>query len=372
MKSQYWDINPILSKNAVYSLIFGERSNGKTYGVLQYGLEEYFKNGSELAIVRRWAEDFKSSNGGGTQMFVALVKNGVVSKLSNNKYNDIYYYAHRWYLCFTDPEGIKDRIVDEKPFAYAFSIASEEHYKSTSYPNIRIVLFDEFLTRSYYLPDEFIKFTSILSTIIRERDNVRIFMCGNTVNKYCPYFGEMGLTNVRNMEMGTIDIYTYGESPLTVAVEYCGTAVKQKNKKKSDMYFAFNNPKLKMITTGTWEIAIYPNLTEVMKYKPENIIYTYFIEFDTEILQCEVVNVNDLLFTFIHRKTTPIKENEQNIVYRQNYDPRTNYRRKITKPMLEIEKRLYRFFLEDKVFYQSNEIGEIVRNYLLWCNKSND
>ena len=35
-KSNYYSLDKILSKNAQYNLIFGERSNGKTYAVLNY------------------------------------------------------------------------------------------------------------------------------------------------------------------------------------------------------------------------------------------------------------------------------------------------------------------------------------------------
>ena len=34
-----------------------------------------------------------------------------------------------------------------------------------------------------------------------------------------------------------------------------------------DVYFAFNNPKLQMITSGAWEMAIYPH--NKVKYKPK-------------------------------------------------------------------------------------------------------
>ena len=72
-------------------------------------------------------------------------------------------------------------------------ILEKVNYYRLNNPNI---LFDEFITRSMYLPDEFVIFTNVLSTIIRDRNNVKIFMCGNTVNKYCPYYKEMGLNNV--------------------------------------------------------------------------------------------------------------------------------------------------------------------------------
>lgn len=360
-KPKFWDIRNILSKHAKYNVIFGERSNGKTYGVLQYGLEQYFDHGSRLGIIRRWEEDFRGKQA--NTMFDALIENGVVHKLSKGKWNSIIYQSHRWYLCKRDLINPKNVVIDEEPFAYAFALSSDEHYKSSSYPKIRTILFDEFLTRGTYLPDEFIKFTSILSTIIRLRDDVTIFMCGNTVNQYSPYFAEMGLTNIKNMTRGKIDLYSYGDSGLTVAVEFSDFPTKEK---KSNVYFAFNNPKLEMIKSGAWEMDIYPHLP--VKYKPKDIEYMYFIVFDNQTLQCEIINIDDMSFTYIHRKTTEIKDNDgYYMVYSQETNPKPNYRKKITKPVYPIEKTIVSYFIKDKVFYQDNEIGELVRNYLEWC-----
>lgn len=364
-KSKFWNINNILSRNALYNVVFGERSNGKTYGVLQYALEQYFNGHGRLGIIRRWEEDFRGKQA--STMFDALIDNGVVSRLSKGKWNSIIYQSHRWYMCKRDIENPKNVTIDDEPFAYAFALSSDEHYKSSSYPYITTILFDEFLTRGTYLPDEFVKFTSILSTIIRLRTNVKIFMCGNTVNQYSPYFAEMGLTNIKKMERGKIDLYTYGDSGLTVAVEYSDFPTKEK---KSNMYFAFNNPKLEMIRSGAWEMDIYPHLP--IKYKPKNIIYKYYIVFDGECLQCEIISIqdenkNDLLFTYIHRKTTEIKDDGYSLVYSQTSSAKPNYRKKITKPVTDIEKRIVSFFIKDKVFYQDNTVGELIRNYLEWC-----
>ena len=364
-KVKYWDIRNILSKHAKYNVVFGERSNGKTYGVLQYALEQYFIDGGRLGIIRRWEEDFRGKQA--STMFDGLIENGVISKLSKGRWNGVHYQSHRWYFCKRDLNNPKNITIDDEPFAYAFALSSDEHYKSSSYPKIKRILFDEFLTRGNYLADEFVKFTSILSTIIRLRDDVVIFMCGNTVNQYSPYFEEMGLTNIKKMIRGTIDLYSYGDSGLTVAVEYSDFPTKEK---KSNVYFAFNNPKLEMIRSGAWEMDIYPHLP--IKYKPKDIIYKYYIEFDNERLQCEVISIrdenkNDLLFTFIHRKTTEIKEDGYSLVYSNTSSPLPNHRKKITKPVTELEKRIVSFFVRDKVFYQSNEVGEIVRNYLQWC-----
>ena len=366
----YWDIHPILSKNAQYNVIYGERSNGKTYGTLQYCLEEYFINKSEFAYIRRWEDDITGMKG--SSLFNGLIKNNVIHKLSKGKCNHVVYKSRSYYLAFIDDEGTVT--TDIKPFAYSFALTQHEHYKSNSYPEIRNIIFDEFLTRGVYLPDEFIIFQNVLSTLIRDRDNVKIFMLGNTVNKYSPYIKEMGLTRMRNQKIDTIDIYEYGTSGLRVAVEYS----MMKSEKKSNTFFAFENPRLQMITSGKWEIDLYPHYPRD-QYAGINefidIKYMFFIEFEGSILQCEVIykekdindKVNPCYFLFVHQKTTPIKEGEKTLIYSQTPNPLPNYRRRLTKATTNIERKIQRFFAKDKVFYSDNETGEIMRNYLIWC-----
>ena len=362
-KIKYWDINHILKIPASYYVIFGKRSNGKTYGTLEYGLKQYFNDGSEIAYIRRWDDDLKGNKGG--TLFNPLIP--VIKKLSNGEWNDTRYMSRAWYFIHRDKDGNIDK-EDINPFAYAFALTTWEHYKSTNYPKVNTIVFDEFLTREFYLEDEFIHFQNVLSTIIRLRDNVKIFMLGNTVNKFSPYFKEMGLKNVYKMEQGTIDTYRYGESGLVVAVEYCS----ELNKKlKANKYFAFDNPRLEMITNGKWEIDIYPHFP--MDYKPvlpKEIKYIFFIIYEDNILQCEIIKKPDTVFLFIHRKTTPIKENNTNLVYSLETNPKRNYRRKLTRGISPIERYILNLFARDKVFYQDNEIGEIMRNYLYWCKST--
>lgn len=364
-KMKYYSLKNILSKNAQYNIIFGERSNGKSYAVLKYGIETYAKTGEQMAIVRRWREDFRGKRG--QALFSPLVENGVISRVTNGKYDNIYYYAGKWYFSKFDEE-LNKNITDENPFAWGFALTEMEHDKSTSYPKITTILFDEFLTRSAYLPDEFVLFMNVVSTIVRYRDNVKIFMLGNTVNQYCPYFNEMGLKHISKMEKGDIDVYSYGDSKLRVAVEYADSPNKGK---PSDIYFAFNADgksaaKLDMITGGVWEMALYPHCP--VKYKPKEILFTYFIQFDGNLLQCEIVQHEQMIFTFIHRKTTPLKNEEKDFLYTTEYSPQPNISRRLTRPLNNIEKRIWYFFSKEKVFYQDNEVGEIVRNYINWSN----
>ena len=360
MKQKFYSLKNILSRDAQYNVIFGERSNGKTYSVLKYAVDKFATSGEQLAVVRRWQDDFTGKRG--NTMFDAIVANGEISRATKGEWTGVYYYGSKWYFCKYDEEG--KRVTHEKPFAYGFAISTMEHDKSTAYPGITTICFDEFLTRTAYLPDEFVLFMNVISTIVRHRTNVKIFMLGNTVNRYCPYFKEMGLTHIKEMQPGSIDVYRYGDSVLTVAVEY---TLPNKDGKESDFYFAFDNPKLSMITGGAWEIDIYPHCP--VKYTPKDIVFTYFIIFSGDTLQCEVVCHEDLYFTFIHRKTTELKHPETDLIYTTDFSPRPNYRRKITQPATEIERKIAEHYKLDKVFYSDNEVGEIVRNYLIWCGK---
>lgn len=359
---KYYSPNAIDKKNAVYNIIYGERSNGKTYAMLLKALKGYMTDNSQFAYVRRWKEDITGRRA--QRLFSGINENGEVEKITKGQFTGVHYWAGKFYLCNYDNAG-KPVYGDSDILGFTFALSDGEHDKSTSFPNVNLIVFDEFITNRLYLNDEFVLFMNTVSTIVRKRENVKIYMLGNTVNKFCPYFAEMGLDHILKMEQGTIDVYRYGDSPLTVAVEYCkpsNTTSLEKNK-----YFAFNNPKLEMITGGAWELNIYPHLPH--KYKPKDILLTYFIDFNDQLYQCEVIDIDGEMFTYIHVKTTPIK-NKDDLVYCLDPNSSPYYNRSIYRPMNKIQERILWFFKHEKVFYQSNEVGDAVNNFLKICRGS--
>ena len=358
---KYYSLNKINKKNATYNVIFGERSNGKTYATLKQVLENYFSDGSQFAYIRRWSVDVQPKRM--NNLFNAIIEDGYLEKLSGGKFTAIFYRTGRFYLCTYNDKG-KPIYNEEDIIGYAFSLSENEHNKANSYPRVTTIIFDEFLTNKIYLPDEFILFMNTISTIVRQRTNVKIYMLGNTVNKYCPYFKEMGLTNILSMKQGTIDLYTYGETKLKVAVEYADS---KKKFKKNNFYFAFNNPKLKMITGGAWELNIYPHAP--VKWLPKNILFTYFIDFNDSIYQCEVISKDANVFTYIHEKTTPIKNPDKDIIYTLDYNPKINYNINILKPLNDYQTKITWFFTHDRVYYQNNNVGDAINNYLKICKR---
>lgn len=369
-KINYYTTKRIDEMGADYNLIIGERSNGKTTSVLRKCLETYCKSKytAETGIIRRWDEDLKGK--AGEDIMKAVNTLGWVDELSKGDYNRVVYHNRKFYLALYDEDGEKIK-EHPTPFAHAFALTKEEHYKMQAFPLIKVILFDEFLARGSYLPNEFVIFANLLSTIIRLRTDVKIYMCGNTINKSCPYFAEFGITNFKKQKKGTIDLYTYSteDNPevLRVAVEYCDFTANNK-KKASNKYFCFNNPKLKMITEGEWEFALYPHLP--VKYKPKECLYKFYVIFEGDILQGNVICVEDETFLYFHRKTTPLHEDNEQLVYSCEDNHRLNYRKNIMKPYGRLDTKIAELLIRrEKAFYQDNEVGEILNNYLKWCRQ---
>lgn len=355
---KHWDIRPIKKIPALYRAVVGERSNGKTYGVLLDCIKDFWETGAQFAYVRRWRDDLK---GGLMQdLFSAITNNEEITKVTNGEYNGIKYKFGKFYLYATDGT---DSVTMEEPFCHTFAISAMEHTKSISYPKIKHIVFDEFISRTSYIPDEFSLFMNLLSTIIRDRDDVDIWLLGNTVSKECPYFREMGIKHIYQQQEGTIDTYSYSKngSEMLIAVE----RTKNLAAKKSDKYFIFDNPKMEMITGGAWELAVYPHLFE--KYIPKQIVYMFFVKYRDTTLQCEVIEGKRGFFIYVHKKTTELKDKPDDLIYSTEMRSANNFRLDITRPVFTIERKINQLIANEKICYQDNEIGEVFNDYLKWC-----
>lgn len=383
LKTKYkgWDKTYIPSKileNVVeYLMWISERSDGKSYIAMEMIL--YLKKWYNYsgAMIRRYDEDLVYSNGveivsnliGFNELVYTRTKgkcDNAVIEIFEGQYNTIDYESRKYYLAFDgkDDQGKDIHIRDKKPFMYAFAISKEERKKGTAYPDIKITIFDEFISRGAYLPEEFISYQNLLSTIIRRRDDVINILCANAINRYCIYFQEMGLKHVKEQKQGTIDYYEFGE-PVVMRVAVEMIAPIDNKYKKSNKYFAFDNPKLKMITEGKFELALYPHLP--VRYKPKDIKFIYYIIFDGECFQCNIIKVDNNMFTFIHPKTTEINMNRNTLIFTPEINVSPHYRRKITFTQDDIGNMIASFYKKDKVFYSDNSTGDTIHNYLLWC-----
>jgi Podovirus DNA encapsidation protein (Gp16). len=93
--NQYYDINPIDNTGAIYRVIIGQRSNGKTYSVCKHIIEDYFKEGKRGAYIRRYEESITPKNL--QSLFNPHLK--LIWELSEHKWNSIFTGLKNFILC---------------------------------------------------------------------------------------------------------------------------------------------------------------------------------------------------------------------------------------------------------------------------------
>lgn len=358
-KKGFFDPLKMIMYGTLYIIVYGERSNGKTFGALLCALVRYFLYGDLFAIVRRWDEDFKPKAIG--KLFGGLEKLKVIEYLSGGEWSHVVHRSRMFYLARWDENG--NEVLAQQPFGFAFALTKMEHDKGGNYPNnVTTIIFDEFLTRGMYLPDEMALFSNVLSTLLRDDGNAKIWMLGNTVSWYCPYFREMGLRHVKEMQIGGVQQYTGTRSDCTIVVHWADGL---SDGKQTDKYFAFDNPKLKMITEGRFETAIYPHCP--FDLSTADVVFTFFIDFAGELLRGDVITRENTEFIMFVPKTTELKYPDEELVFSDKFDSRMNWRRRITRPVTRAEKAILNLLRMEKVYYSDNECGEVVRTYLQWC-----
>lgn len=363
---QYYDRTAIDATEAPYRLIIGQRSNGKTYSVLKTIIEQYLTEGKRSAYIRRYAEEIMPKNCQLLFSQPSLIQ--MIIDLSGGEYNGTFYRANCFYFAFYDEDGIKQR-QDQIPFCITRAINTWETTKGQDAGELHLICFDEFMTRTGYLSDEFVKFCNLLSSLIRDRKNVVIYMLANSVNKYCPYFKEMGLQDVDKMEQGEIRVYTYSSSDLTVAVEYCAQV--EATKKTGSKYFAFENAQLAMITSGAWEVKLYPRCPYPLY--PDDVWKVFYIKFGDQMLRGDIIrpkskaNRRDM-FIFFHRQTKDIEIGDKDILYSNEFMTSRYHVRFIKDCPTDLHKIIKDLILKNSMCFSDNEVGEICRNWLIEDN----
>lgn len=344
-----------------YYQFIGERSNGKTYSALDKCIEDFAKKGWESVYLRRYHEDITSTEM--TDLFEAHEKNGRILEYTNGKFSSVVFSRSRFYFANHLDNG--DIVRNERPFCRVMCLTNYQRYQGKPYPYTNTIVFDEFMTRKGYIPGEFAMFRSIVSSVFRDyRPDAKVIMLANTVNKSCPYFSEMGLNHVWEMKQGSSEIYTYGQSSaLRVYVEYLESSAKYGGK-ETDRFFAFDNPNMNMITTGAWEMAVYPRLPDGYEPMPNEIIQWFFIIHENWRIAGRIVSSTRGDFVYFTPWTSPLKDDD--IVYTDVPNMRTTWRMALTKHSDKLSHIICQLIRENRCFFANNETGEVLRNYLKW------
>lgn len=235
--TDWYRLDRILNYPSSYYMIIGERSNGKTYSVKER-IMNLVKNGGKFIYMRRVHRYI-------TRRRMRKVFDDINDRIEKEIGSPFYYSTEKGFYITNDSEKGFEQV------GYITSIEDFMEEKGIPFPEIKLILFDEFLDTDY-MKEEIPMFLNMMSTIIRDRTDVEVFMLGNTITKYCPYFDLMGI-NPRELKQGMIHQFKHNLGAV-VTVEYCRNKVKELGKEKKHKYIGFDdNESVKMIMYGDWE-----------------------------------------------------------------------------------------------------------------------
>ena len=171
--SIFWNINDVLSYNALFNFIIGERGVGKTFNSLEFCIKRFIKTGEQFIYLRRYKSELKKSV---PHLFDALV--------TENKFpnNNIYTKGDILYC-------------DNKIMGYAIPLSTSNILKSTSFDKVKTIIYDEYIIDKgtyRYLSNEIESFLDLYETTARLRD-VRVLFLGNAISSTNPYFAYFNL-----------------------------------------------------------------------------------------------------------------------------------------------------------------------------------
>ena len=164
----YYNGNNTLTHNALFNFIVGNRGGGKTYWSKDWSIKDFLKNGKQFIYVRRYDTEFDR---GKKEKFFDDIK---------DKYPE-HEFKVKGYTAF----------IDDKPAGQFMALSKSKIEKSTAFPNVNKIIFDEFILDKglyHYLSDEVVNFLELYETVARLRDDVRVFFLSNALTVSNPYF----------------------------------------------------------------------------------------------------------------------------------------------------------------------------------------
>lgn len=287
-KRKYYDLKPLLDTGTNWAILYGMRSNGKSYQVKRHIILEALQ-GRNFVYLRRWSEDIKAKD------VAAYFDDMPFLELTGGKYIGI--LAYQGYFYFYNI-GEDDRPKREGPAIGRYcALNLYERYKSQVFKDVENVVYEEFITDRIYLNDEPKLLMQLVSTIARDR-NIRVFMIGNTISRINPYMDAWGLKGMMQQKPGTIDLYHLrGENGVVdIAVENCEVV-----ETKSKMFFG---TAAKQITSGEWDVDEVPKLLKPYEFYTklyELIVCASEFKYNMQLLMDDS---NGGLFVYVYPNTS--------------------------------------------------------------------
>ena len=344
-KQVHYNIDRIDNENANFNLIYGEKSNGKSYQVKhKKAVEHYLETGKRFILLRRWREDISS-------LWVEQYFSDVdVAKLTKNKYNCISCYRKVLYFANYDSETGKTKRYEK--IGYVMALSTEQHMSSASFLDVDIIIFEEFMERGIYIAHEPDRLMIFYSTVDRKRGTTKLYMVGNSISRVCPYINNWNLESIfrklKQGEIATKEIQN-DETKVKIAIEYC--------KSSGGKNMTIGNAS-KMIDSGSWQTYPQPHLPK--SYNKYQVLFRFGFQYQGFKFLCEYLMDKETekeVCWFIYPYYKEFKNNLivfSDIIKISKFWQRDIYNISIKNDKL---RNLFMTFKENKIFYSSDLCG---------------
>ena len=169
----YYNYDKIRSYNALMNIIMTNRGFGKTYGFKDMAIKNFLKNGKQFMYIRRYKTDISKEK-------IELFFSDIQEK----------YPSHKFQV-----KG-KNAYCNGKLMGYFVALSTSLNLKSVPFPNVTLMCYDEFVIgggSQQYIKGEVTIFAELMSTVIRKRNDCRVFLLANNISMVNPYFSYFDL-----------------------------------------------------------------------------------------------------------------------------------------------------------------------------------
>ncbi len=159
-------------------MLVGNRGGGKTYGFKCWCIDDYIRNKKQFVWLRRY----------GTE--IELMRRTFFDDIASR------YPKHKFEIKGSKKYGTL--YIDGEVMGYYFALSTSAIAKSSAYPNVDKIVFDEFLIMGktyHYLADEVVMLLEFTETIFRDRENDKtavqprgVYLLGNNITIANPYY----------------------------------------------------------------------------------------------------------------------------------------------------------------------------------------
>lgn len=200
----HYSTEKALSQDWDYCLTNGGRNNGKTTGWQMQMFDDFFNYGYVYGkIVRKYIFDVIKQKSWFSDFALDYLKEEWGCELIVYKW-DYYVAPIEGSPNRTLPKEKGQRVgrINKQLICKTFNLAYENDDKSHDYNFIKRLIFEEYslINNFEYIADEVEHFNSLISTINREREDLKVIFIGNTISKHNPYFDWLNI-NVNKLKL---------------------------------------------------------------------------------------------------------------------------------------------------------------------------